>query len=254
MTPLFTGRVAVVTGGARGIGRALAEALAARGADIALLDLLDTAEAQAHLGTQAQGRVRGYGVDVTSPDSVAHALDAVEAELGTASVLVNCAGISMQIPALDTSLTSWQRIMDVNLNGTFVTNTEFARRAVAAGISASIVNVSSMSAFVVNVPQNQAAYNTSKAAVSMLTKSLAIEWLPQGVRVNAIAPGYISSDMTRDFVEQNRELADEWIRRIPAQRMGTPEELGELVVYLASERSRYIVGQSIIIDGGYSLL
>lgn len=253
MTELFRNRVAVITGGARGIGFALAEALANRGADIALFDRLDTADAVAELGNRVVGRVGGYPVDVTDAASISAAFDRVEGDFMTATVLVNCAGITTGTPALDTSLDSWQRVMDVNLTGTFLTCTEFARRAVTAGLPASVVNVSSMSAFTVNVPQTQSAYNTSKAGVSMLTKSLAVEWLPLGVRVNAIAPGYIASDMTRDFVAKNPEMADEWIRRIPAKRMGTPEELSELVVYLASERSRYLVGQSIVIDGGYSL-
>ncbi|HEU0166002.1 MAG TPA: SDR family oxidoreductase, partial [Thermomicrobiales bacterium] len=116
------------------------------------------------------------------------------------------------------------------------------------------VNVSSMSAFVVNIPQTQTAYNTSKAAVTMFTKSAAIEWLPLGIRVNAIAPGYFASDMTRDFVASNPEMAQEWISRVPSGRMGEPKELGPLVVYLVGDDSEYVVGQSIVIDGGYTIV
>ena len=112
-----------------------------------------------------------------------------------------------------------------------------------------------MSSFVVNIPQMQTPYNVSKAAiVPMLTKSLAIEWLPRGIRVNGIAPGYFASDMTRDFVETNPEMAEEWIGKIPAGRMGEPHELGDLLVYLASDRSAYVVGQNILIDGGYTIV
>jgi NAD(P)-dependent dehydrogenase (short-subunit alcohol dehydrogenase family) len=160
----------------------------------------------------------------------------------------------MDRPALETSTADWRRVMDVNLTGTFVVCREFARRAVDAGVGASIVNVASMSGIVVNVPQQQAAYNTSKAAVSMLTKSLAVEWLPLGVRVNAIAPGYFASDMTRAVAAREPEMRDEWLRRTPAGRMGEPEELGDLVAYLAGDGSRFVVGETVVIDGGYTLL
>lgn len=249
------GRVAVVTGGARGLGYAMAASLAEAGADVALLDLLDTVGDAAQALQQASGRrCVGIGVDVTSEASVADAFDAVARGLGIPDVLVNSAGITLGTPLIETTLESWQRVFDVNVNGTFITGREFARRHVdaARGGPASIVNVSSMSAFAVNIPQTQAAYNTSKAAVSMLTKSAAIEWWPHGIRVNAIAPGYFASDMTRDFVAANPEMAQDWISRIPAGRMGEPAELGDLVVYLASERSSYVVGQSFVIDGGYT--
>lgn len=254
-TEPLLGRVAVVTGGARGLGFAMAEALATAGADVALLDRLDTVADAAHALQSASGRRSiGLSVDVTTEASVAAAFDAVAEHLGIPDVLVNSAGITLGTPLLETEPEAWRRVLDVNVTGTFVTSREFARRHVDAdrGNPASIVNVSSMSAFAVNIPQTQAAYNTSKAAVSMFTKSAAIEWWPHGIRVNAIAPGYFASDMTRDFVAENPEMAEDWVRRIPAGRMGEPEELGDLLVYLASERSSYVVGQSILIDGGYT--
>ncbi|WP_046014233.1 SDR family oxidoreductase [Microbacterium sp. SA39] len=249
------GRIAVVTGGARGLGYAMARSLADAGADVALLDLLDgVRDAAEALAADTGRRCVGITVDVTAEASIADAFGSVARDLGIADVLVNSAGITSGTPLIDTQLASWQRVLDVNLTGTFLAGREFARRHVAAarGNPASIVNVSSMSAFAVNIPQTQAAYNTSKAAVSMLTKSAAIEWLPLGIRVNAIAPGYFASDMTRDFVASNPEMAEDWVRRIPAGRMGEPDELGGLLVYLASEASSYVVGQSIVIDGGYT--
>lgn len=254
-TEPLLGRVAVVTGGARGLGYAMAEALAAAGADVALLDRLDTvANAADALQTATGRRCIGASVDVTSEASVASAFNTIDGRLGVADVLVNSAGITLGAPLLDTTASDWRRVLDVNITGTFITSREFAQRHIDAARDnpASVVNVSSMSAFAVNIPQTQAVYNTSKAAVSMFTKSAAIEWLPYGIRVNAIAPGYFASDMTRDFVAANPEMADEWVRRIPAGRMGEPEELGDLLVYLASERSSYVVGQSILIDGGYT--
>jgi NAD(P)-dependent dehydrogenase (short-subunit alcohol dehydrogenase family) len=251
----FEGRVVVVTGGGRGLGLAMAEALARRGADVALLDLLDDVGATgAALADRTGRRVVGQRVDVTDDASVVAGLDAVAAALAVPTVLVNAAGVAMDRPALETSTADWRRVMDVNLTGTFVVCREFARRAVDAGVGASIVNVASMSGIVVNVPQQQAAYNASKAAVSMLTKSLAVEWLPLGVRVNAIAPGYFASDMTRAVAAREPEMRDEWLRRTPAGRMGEPEELGDLVAYLAGDGSRFVVGETVVIDGGYTLI
>lgn len=252
---LFEGRTAVVTGGARGLGLAMAMALARHGADVAIMDRLDAAGTAAQELASSTGRKAiGVTVDVTDEASVTAAFRRVDDEFGVATILVNSAGVSLGTPALDMSVQAWRRIIDVNLTGTFLTAREFAGRAVRASATATIVNVSSMSGYVVNVPQAQTAYNVSKAGVVMLTKSLAVEWLPRGIRVNAIAPGYFASDMTRDFVAGHPEMANEWISRIPEGRMGEPDELGGLVVYLASERSRYVVGQNILIDGGYTIV
>jgi NAD(P)-dependent dehydrogenase (short-subunit alcohol dehydrogenase family) len=148
----------------------------------------------------------------------------------------------------------WRRVVDINLTGTFLACQAFARSVLAAGGSGSIVNVSSMSAFVVNVPQRQAAYNASKAGVDQLTRSLAVEWVARGIRVNAIAPGYFLSDMTRQFIDANPETGEGWRARVPAGRLGEPPDLRGLVVFLASDASRYVVGESVVIDGGYSLV
>ena len=249
------GRVAVVTGAARGLGFAMAKALAQRGADVALLDVLDrVGDSAARLREETGRRSVGIHADVTDEVSIRSALAEAERALGVTSVLVNSAGVSLGTPALETTTSDWQRIMDINLTGTFICCREFARLAVDNHSLASIVNVSSMSGFIVNVPQTQAVYNTSKAAVAMLTKSLAVEWLPLGVRVNAIAPGYFASDMTRDFATEQPAMRDEWLARTPIGRMGEPEELGDLVAYLACDGSGYVVGQTIVIDGGYTLV
>ncbi|WP_147915695.1 SDR family NAD(P)-dependent oxidoreductase [Ruania zhangjianzhongii] len=252
---LFTGRTAVVTGGARGLGLAMASALARHGAQVALLDVLEDVAASARALSEETGAAAiGLHCDVTEEDSIGAALDGVETELGVATVLVNAAGIASPTPALDIGRAEWDRMLAVNITGTFLPAQQFARRAIAAGLEGAVVNVSSMSGEIVNVPQTQAAYNTSKAAVAMLTKSLAVEWLPAGIRVNAIAPGYFASDMTRDVAASDPQMAQEWHSRIPSGRMGEPDELGDLVVYLASDRSRYVVGQNVVIDGGYTLL
>lgn len=245
----------MVTGGGRGLGLSMARSLAARGADIALFDVLPRVESvAAELAARSGRQVVGHHVDVTDDESVLAGLDLASDALGVATVLVNAAGIAMDKPALETSTAEWRRVIDVNLTGAFVVCREFARRVVDAGLTASIVNIASMSGMVVNVPQQQAAYNTSKAGVSMLTKSLAVEWIPLGIRVNAIAPGYFASDMTREVAAREPQMRDEWLRRTPAGRMGEPDELGDLVAYLAGDGSRFVVGETVVIDGGYTLL
>jgi NAD(P)-dependent dehydrogenase (short-subunit alcohol dehydrogenase family) len=238
---LFGGRTAVVTGAARGLGLAMATALARSGASIALLDRLETVGAAASaLSAETGVRAIGVNVDVTDPASVQRAFAQVAESLCTASVLVNSAGITSGDSALETSPELWSRVLDVNVTGTFLVSREFAARAIDAKLEATVINIASMSSFVVNVPQTQTPYNVSKAAVAMLTKSLAI--------------GYFASDMTRDFVAANPEMAEQWVSRIPAGRMGEPHELGDLLVYLASERSAYVVGQNFVIDGGYTVV
>lgn len=249
------GSVAVVTGAARGLGRAIADALARRGYRPALLDVLPgVRETAAQLAHAAGVDALGLSADVTDEDQVRTALDRVRNDLGAPTVLVNAAGVTSGASALGCSVSEWRRILDINVTGTFIVCQQFARQLMAARRSGSIVNISSMSASVVNVPQTQAAYNTSKAAVTMLTKSLAVEWLPNGIRVNAIAPGYFASDMTRDFAKAHPDMENEWLRRTPAGRMGRPEELGDLVAYLVSDAASYVVGACLAIDGGYSII
>ncbi len=177
----------------------------------------------------------------------------MEAELGTPRVLVNAAGVAVWAHALDQPVEQWRRVLDVNLTGTFLACQAFGRRAVPAGRGA-VVNVASMSATIVNVPQHQAAYNASKAGVAHLTASLAVEWAATGVRVNAVSPGYFLSDMTRQFTDANPDLRRRWEELTPLGRMGRPEDLDGLVAFLASHSSGYITGQSIAVDGGYTLV
>jgi NAD(P)-dependent dehydrogenase (short-subunit alcohol dehydrogenase family) len=247
------GRVAVVTGGARGLGLTMARALARWGVRPALLDVLpEVADSARTLQDEIGPPSVGLTVDVTDEQSVADAFAEVERALGTPSILINAAGITVWEDSIDAPRASWQRVIDINLTGTFLCCQALARAARAAGATGCIVNVSSMSARVVNVPQHQASYNTSKAGVDMLTKSLAVEWAPLGIRVNAIAPGYVLSDMTRQFTDANPELAQRWTDLIPAGRMAQPADLEALVVLLCSDRSAYIVGQSVVIDGAYT--
>jgi NAD(P)-dependent dehydrogenase (short-subunit alcohol dehydrogenase family) len=246
-------KVAVVTGGARGLGLQMARALAGQGVHVALLDVLPDVEDSARaLGDDLGVPWVGVQADVTDDESVAAAFSRVGETLGTPTILVNAAGVADWADSVSLSRASWQRVLDINLTGTFLCCQALARACIAAERPGAIVNVSSMSGRIVNVPQHQASYNVSKAGVDMLTKSLAVEWAPAGIRVNAIAPGYMLSDMTRQFTDENPELARGWIQRIPAGRMGEPADLDGLVVLLCSDSSSYIVGQSVVIDGAYT--
>lgn len=246
-------QVAVITGGARGLGLSMAQALARWGVKIALLDVLPGVNTSAET-MQREFGVESLGVtgDVTDDASVAAAFAEVSRTLGSPGILINAAGITVWEDSIDVSKESWQRVIEINLTGTFLCCQALARACSAAGMGGVIVNVSSMSAQVVNLPQHQASYHASKAGVEMLTKALAVEWAPLGIRVNAIAPGYMLSEMTKQFTTANPELAERWRNMIPAGRMGEPADLEALVVFLCSARSSYLMGQSIVIDGAYT--
>ena len=248
----LNGQVAVVTGGARGIGFSLAGALARLGVQVALLDLLDGVTGSAEALAAAGVKTLGLSVDVTSEEALAAAFAQVGRDLGSPTILVNAAGITTWEDSLEGTKASWSKVIEVNLTGTYLACQAFGRTCRDAGHGGTIVNVSSMSATVVNIPQHQVSYHASKAGVDMLTKALAVEWAPLGIRVNAIAPGYILSDMTRQFTEANPELAEQWRGLIPAGRMGEPADLEGLVALLCSSSSSYLTGQSVVIDGGYT--
>jgi NAD(P)-dependent dehydrogenase (short-subunit alcohol dehydrogenase family) len=249
----LAGQVAVVTGGARGLGNSMARALARQGVAVGLVDLLDQVhESAEQLAADHGVRSVGATADVTSADDVAAAFARIAGELGSPSLLVNAAGITIWEESLDVSPDAWRKVIDINLTGTFLCCQALGRACRDGAHPGAIVNVSSMSGRVVNVPQHQASYNASKAAVDQLTKSLAVEWADLGVRVNAVAPGYFLSDMTRQFTDANPELAARWRGMIPVGRMGEPEDLDGLVTFLCSNASAYIVGQSIVIDGAYT--
>ncbi|MDQ1718269.1 MAG: hypothetical protein QOE89_2222, partial [Pseudonocardiales bacterium] len=184
------GQVAVVTGGARGLGLSMARALARQGVRIALFDLLEQVEASAaELAKEHDVETVGVSVDVTSDTALAEGFRIATQRLGRPTILINAAGITIWGDSLDTERKVWQNVIDVNLTGTFLACQAFGRGCRSARAPGVVVNVSSMSAQVVNVPQHQASYHASKAGVEMLTKALAVEWADLGIRVNAIAPG-----------------------------------------------------------------
>jgi NAD(P)-dependent dehydrogenase (short-subunit alcohol dehydrogenase family) len=250
----LNGQVAAVTGGARGLGFSMAGALARLGVHVALLDMLASVTDSARTLAADGRRTVGLQVDVTSEDDLAAAFAAVGRELGSPTILINAAGITTWEDSLEGTKASWSKVIEVNMTGTYLTCQAFGRACRDAGHGGAIVNVSSMSATVVNIPQHQVSYHASKAGVDMMTKALAVEWAPLGIRVNAVAPGYMLSDMTRQFTMANPDLAEQWRGLIPAGRMGEPADLDGLVALLCSSASSYLTGQSIVIDGGYTAI
>jgi NAD(P)-dependent dehydrogenase (short-subunit alcohol dehydrogenase family) len=248
------GKVAVVTGGGRGLGHSLAGALAADGSAVGLLDVLpDVVDTAAALGDQHGVPALGVVTDVRDPKAVEAAFASVTQALGVPDVLVAAAGITIWGDSVDVEPETWQRVIDINLSGTFYACQSFGRRALPEG-KGSVILISSMSAQIVNVPQFQASYHATKAGVSMLGQALAVEWASKGIRVNAIAPGYMLSEMTRQFTDANPDLARQWTNAIPLGRMGQPQDLHGLVGFLASDASAYLTAQTIVIDGGYTAL
>ena len=247
----LAGRVALVTGTSRGLGRALAHALATAGAAVACTARsLDDARKVAEEIAAAGGRAAAYPVDVTRSDDVASAVRGAEQELGGAiDVLVNNAGVTLDRPSLETTDDDWDRVLATNVGGMFR-----CARAVAPGMIArgggKIVNIGSMYGRI--GVARYAAYCASKAAVEALTRSLAVEWARHGIQVNCVAPGYLNTDIPRAALadERTRTL---FLSKIPQRRIGEPEEIGPLVVYLASPASGYVTGQTIYIDGGQTI-
>lgn len=246
------GEVAVITGGARGIGLEAAKALGSCGARIVLLDLDAAALDAAAQSLRAAGvaQVATRQLDVTDPSAVEAAAGAVVAEAGKVDILVNSAGIARLNSALDTPDEEWRQVMDINVNGVYWASRAFGRHMVARK-KGSIVNLGSMSGLVVNRPQTAASYMVSKGAVHMMTKALAVEWAPMGVRVNALAPGYVATDMTLKMRDRP-ELFNVWMDMTPMARCGEPQEIASAILFLASPASSYVTGAILSIDGGYT--
>lgn len=244
------GRVAVVTGGASGIGAGCVAALAEAGAQVVVLDANEAGFAEARKGAP-EGTVFEK-LEVTDPAAVDAMAETLFARFGRIDILVNCAGIGRRSAAEDITPEEWRLVLDVNLNGTFWCAQAFGKRMMADGKGGSIVSIGSISGNVVVRPQHNAHYNVSKAAVHHLTKTLATEWATRGVRVNAIAPGFVETAMTAYAMQQDTEMTDVWLKNTPLNRVAQVSEIANIVVFLNSDAASFMTGSIVVADGGYT--
>ncbi|KGJ80392.1 gluconate 5-dehydrogenase [Cryobacterium roopkundense] len=249
----LSGRVALITGSSRGIGRSIAEGLVQAGAVVVLngvnVDRLSAAHADLAAGFGAD-RVFFRAFDVTDAEAVAAGIDWIESTVGPLRILVNNAGVQHRVPLLDLDVADWQRVMDTNLTSAFLVGREVARHMIARG-RGKIINVASVQADLAR--PTIAPYTVSKGGLRNLTRAMTAEWARHGLQVNAIAPGYIHTEMTQKLVDD--EAFNDWILgRTPANRWGTPADLIGPALWLAGDASDFVNGQVIFIDGGMTVV
>jgi gluconate 5-dehydrogenase len=250
-TPSFdlSGRIALVTGSSRGIGRSLADGLAAAGATVVLngIDDVRLDQTRAELAARHGGdRVHAYPFDITDEDQVAAAVSAVERGVGPIEILVNNAGIQHRVPMLDLELADWRRVVEHNLTSAFIVGRAVARRMVARR-RGKIINIGSVQSDLAR--PTIAPYTAAKGGLRNLTRAMAAEWGGANIQANSIAPGYIHTEMTQKLVDDHAFNA--WVLgRTPAGRWGTSADLVGPTVWLASAASGYVNGQTIFVDGG----
>ncbi len=243
-------RVAFVTGGASGIGRAIAVGIATQGGAVGLFDRPGAAFDESIAEVEAVGgRALVLEGDVTDKASLDAAVDALEEAFGGLTLAVNAAGIANAAPAEEMSLEQWSTLYDVDVTGVFLSCQAEAQVMLAAGRTGSIVNIASMSGSIVNRGLLQAHYNSAKAAVVHLSKSLAVEWAERGIRVNALSPGYTATPMnTRpEMIDRMRMFAEQ----VPMQRVAEPQEIAGPAVFLLSDAASYVTGIDLLADGGH---
>jgi NAD(P)-dependent dehydrogenase (short-subunit alcohol dehydrogenase family) len=244
---LLAGRTALVTGASSGLGRHFAMTLAGAGAKVALAARrVERLEELAEAIRAGGGEAVAVGLDVAEPDATAAAFDSIEKALGVATIVVNNAGITSSSKFIDMPEEEWRGVLDVNLDGVFRTGQEAARRMVRAGTGGTIINIASILGQM--VLRRLVAYTASKAAVIQLTKAMALELVRDDIRVNAIAPGYISTEMNSDFLTS--EAGEKLLAKVPMGRAGEPCELDGALLLLASDLGSYMTGTVITVDGG----
>lgn len=246
----LSGKTALVTGGNRGLGLAFARGLAEAGAQVLIASRDHDRNQTAVESLRAEGVEAGaIDVDITQPGEADRMVDEAVQRLGSLDIVLNNAGISIHRPAFEVTDEEWDTVLDLNLKALWKVSLAAGRVMKEQG-GGNILNTGSISSLIVNRPQWQPAYNASKAAVHQLTKSLAAEWAEHGIRVNAIAPGYVKTEMAP--VDEPR-FRRHWIEDAPMKRYATPEEIAPTVVYMASDASAFMTGSVVVIDGGYTL-
>jgi NAD(P)-dependent dehydrogenase (short-subunit alcohol dehydrogenase family) len=241
----LTGKVALVTGASGGLGLHFARTLAEAGAKVALAARRKE-QLEANVATIGDGAI-AVAMDVTDPDSVGRGVAEIAQRLGPATIVVNNSGVTATRSALDLDAGEWDKIMDTNLKGAWLVARAAAKLLIEAKFAGSIINIASILGF--RVAGHVAPYAASKAGLVQLTRALALEWARYRIRVNAIAPGYVETDLNRDFFAS--DLGKALIARIPQRRLGRIEDLDGALLLLASDASAYMTGSSIVVDGGH---
>jgi len=248
------GRRAVITGGSGGIGRAIAGGFAELGVDIALVDI--SAESLEPLKKELEERflvnVLAVPVNVCDIEQVRFAVELTLEHFGHIDILVNCHGIGQWTSAEEMSESDWDNMIDANLKGVFLMCQAVGRHMIGRRYG-KIINIASMSGSIVNKPQPQSHYNTSKAAVIMLTKSLAAEWAKYNINVNSVSPGYTVTPLVENLLKARPEYLDHWKQMTPKGRLAKPSDIVGAVAFLASDAADYITGHDLVVDGGYTI-
>ncbi|WP_206831629.1 SDR family NAD(P)-dependent oxidoreductase [Alicyclobacillus fructus] len=244
-------KVALVTGGGRGIGAAIARRFALEGADVCLVSRTEAElERQAERIASETGRAALPLVgDVSNPADVERVVAEAEARFGRIDILVNAAGISVAAPSTDLSFERWKTCLNINLDGTFLFCQAVGRGMIARGQGGKIINITSIVAHA-GIPE-RATYAASKGGVRQLTQALAVEWAKYNIQVNAISPGFIMTEIVRDYIRRGIHNPEKLVQRIPAGRMGEVEDIAGPAVFLASSDSDYVTGTILIADGGF---
>jgi NAD(P)-dependent dehydrogenase (short-subunit alcohol dehydrogenase family) len=250
----LNGKIAVVTGAARGIGAATATVLAERGATIVVADILEDLgrESAEQIGGHGDGGAEFRTMDVRDAEQVRAVAEDVVAEHGRVDLLMNNAGVVESSPTFDLDEATWAQTIAVNLGGPFLCSREFGRR-MADGGGGAIVNVSSIAGLKAVHPELHVAYDVSKAGVAQMTRSLAAEWAPLGIRVNAVAPGYTHTSILDEVGRTDPAILEDWLGQIPMNRLIQPEEIGRVVAFLLSDEASAITGHVLAADAGYMI-